>query len=42
VPRPIIFVVDRDGVIKAKLFEETFKKRPPLGLVIETLGQLSK
>jgi peroxiredoxin len=42
VPRPIIFMIDRDGVIKAKLFEETFKKRPPLGLVIETLDKLAK
>jgi peroxiredoxin len=37
VPRPIIFIVARDGTIKAKLFEDTFKKRPPLALVIETL-----
>jgi hypothetical protein len=40
VPRPIIFVVGRDGTIKAKLFEDTFKKRPPLGLVLETLDKL--
>ena len=36
VPRPIIFIVARDGTIKAKLFEETFKTRPPLALVIQT------
>jgi peroxiredoxin len=41
VPRPIIFVLDRGGTIKAKLFEETFKKRPPLGLVIETLDKVA-
>ena len=41
VPRPIIFVVGRDGTIKAKLFEDTFKKRPPLGLVLETLDKLA-
>ena len=41
VPRPIIFFIGRDGVIKAKLFEETFKKRPPLALVIKTLDDLS-
>jgi peroxiredoxin len=40
VPRPIIFVVGRDGTIKAKLFEDTFKKRPPLSLVLETLDKL--
>ena len=39
VPRPIIFVIGRDGVVKAKLFEETFMKRPPVGLVIETLDK---
>jgi peroxiredoxin len=39
VPRPIIFVIARDGTIKAKLFEETFKTRPPLGLVLETLDK---
>ena len=41
VPRPIIFVVGRDGTIKAKLFEDTFKKRPPLSLVLETLDKLA-
>ena len=40
VPRPIIFVLDRNGVIKAKLYEETYKTRPPVGLVIETLDKL--
>ena len=41
VPRPIIFFIGRDGVIKAKLFEETFKNRPPLALVIKTQDDLS-
>ena len=41
VPRPIIFFISRDGVIQAKLFEETFKQRPPLSLVLETLDRLS-
>lgn len=40
VPRPIIFILDRHGVIKAKLYEDTFKKRPPVGLVIETLDKV--
>jgi len=39
VPRPIIFIVSRDGTIRTKLFEDTFKKRPPLGLVIEALDK---
>jgi peroxiredoxin len=41
VPRPIIFILDRNGVIKAKLYEDTFKKRPPVGLVIETLDKVA-
>ena len=41
VPRPIIFIVARDGTIKAKLFEDTFIKRPPLALVIETLDKVA-
>jgi hypothetical protein len=41
VPRPIIFVVGRDGTIIAKLFEDTFKKRPPLSLVLEMLDKLA-
>ena len=40
VPRPIIFILDRNGVIKAKLYEATFMKRPPVGLVIETLDKV--
>jgi peroxiredoxin len=41
VPRPIILVVGRDGTIIAKLLEDTFKKRPPLSLVLETLDKLA-
>jgi peroxiredoxin len=40
VPQPIIFILDRHGVIKAKLYEDTFKKRPPVALVIETLDKV--
>ena len=42
VPRPIIFVIGKDGVIKSKLYEETYTKRPPVGLVLETLDKLAK
>jgi peroxiredoxin len=41
VPRPIIFILDRNGVIKAKLYEDTYTKRPPTGLVIETLDKVA-
>jgi peroxiredoxin len=40
VPRPIIFILDAQGVIKAKLFEESFKNRPPVTSVISRLDEL--
>ena len=42
VPRPIIFVLDKHIVIKAKLYEESFKVRPPVTAVIATLDGLGK
>jgi len=41
VPRPIIFVLDRNGTIKAKLYEETYQKRPPAMLLVETLDKVA-
>jgi peroxiredoxin len=41
VPRPIIFILDPNGVIKAKLYEESFKDRPPVTAVISKLDELS-
>ena len=41
VPRPVIFVIDRTGTIKAKLYEETYQKRPPAALVVETLDKIA-
>ena len=41
VPRPIILIVDRTGTIKAKLYEETYQKRPPAMLVVETLDKIA-
>jgi peroxiredoxin len=40
VPRPIIFILNRDGVIKSKLYEESFKVRPPVTAVISKLDEL--
>ncbi len=40
VPRPVIFVLDRNGTVKAKLYEETYQKRPPAMLVVETLDKI--
>jgi peroxiredoxin len=42
VPRPIIFILDRNGVIKAKLYEESFKVRPPVTAVISKLDELAR
>ena len=42
VPRPIIFILDKNGVIRAKLYEETYTKRPPLTLVLETIDKIAK
>jgi len=41
VPRPIIFVLDRQDVILSKLYEQTFRTRPPIGLVLSTLDRLA-
>jgi len=41
VPRPIIFVLDPQAVIKAKLYEESFKNRPPVTAVISKLDELA-
>ena len=40
VPRPVIFLVDASGIIKAKLYEESFKARPPVTAVISKLDEL--
>jgi peroxiredoxin len=42
VPQPVIFILDRNGVVKAKLYEDTYKKRPPVALVLETIDSLNK
>lgn len=41
VPRPIILILDRTGTIKAKLYEETFMKRPPATLLISTIDKVA-
>jgi len=41
VPRPIIFILDKAGTIKAKLYEETYTKRPPATLVISTIDKIA-
>ncbi len=38
VSRPIIFVIDRKGVIRASLAEETYKTRPPVAEVLKAIA----
>lgn len=40
VPRPIIFILDPAGTIKAKLYEATFKTRPPVTAVIAKIDEI--
>lgn len=37
VPRPAIFVLNRKGVVKASLAEQSYQKRPPVAEVIKAL-----
>jgi peroxiredoxin len=42
VPRPAIYVIDRQGVIRARLMEENYRNRPPASAVlaaVDALGQ---
>jgi len=41
VPRPIIFILDKGGVIRTKLYEESFKVRPPVSAVIGAIDALA-
>jgi len=41
VPRPIILILDRNGTIRAKLFEDGYIKRPPVSVVRETLDKVA-
>ena len=40
VPRPAIFVLDRKGVIRASLAEETYQKRPPVSEVLKAIDAI--
>lgn len=40
VPRPAIFVLDRQGMVRASLAEETYQKRPPVAEVVKALDAL--
>ena len=40
IPNPAIFIIGADGVVKAKLYEESYQKRPPAQLVLKTIDGL--
>ena len=40
VPRPAIFVIDRQGVIHASLAEERYRDRPPVAEVVKALDAI--
>jgi peroxiredoxin len=40
VPQPVIFVLDRAQVVRAKFAERGYRNRPDLGRVLEELGRL--
>lgn len=40
VPRPAIFVIDRQGVIRASLAEERYRDRPPVAEVVKALDAI--
>ena len=42
VPRPAIYVIDRKGVITARLMEDDYRKRPPATAVITAIDALGK
>lgn len=42
VPKPAIFVVDKSGVVRAKLAEEGYKTRPPSEAIITAIDSLTK
>ena len=42
VPRPITFILNHDRVIKSKLYEESYRDRPPVTAVISKLDELAE
>ena len=41
VPKPIIFILSPEGVIEGKLFEESYRERPPATAVAEALDAVN-
>jgi peroxiredoxin len=41
VPKPAIFVVDRGGIVRGKLAEDSYKIRPPVEAIMATVDALN-
>ncbi len=41
VPKPIILILSSDGVIQGRLFEESFRERPPATAIVEALNEVN-
>ena len=41
IPHPAIFFINTDGVVEAKLYEESYRDRPETELIIETVDDLT-
>ena len=42
VPKPSIFIVDKSGVVRAKLAEEGYKVRPPSEAIVSSIDALGQ
>lgn len=42
IPHPMTFVLDQDGVIRAKLFHEGYRQRHTSADLIEAIGKISR
>ncbi len=40
VAMPVLLILDTKGIIKAKLYEESYKDRPPVPLLLKTLDSI--
>lgn len=40
IPHPVIFLIGADGVVKAKLYEESYRKRPAPAVLVEAVKKL--
>jgi peroxiredoxin len=41
VPRPTIYIIDRNGIVRARFMEPTFRTRPDLDIVLAEASALN-